>query len=69
MEDAALIPPDRLTKLYLEQMTEVEKECVTDLGELLLESIALFEDGDEDSQKTLDRIDRELKVSFEGAME
>ena len=69
MEDASIIPPDRLTKLYLEQMTEVEKECVTELGELLLEKIALFDNGDEDSQKTLDRIDWELKVGFVGDKE
>ena len=59
---------ERLTKLYLDHMTEVEKECLGELKELLLERIALFDGRQESSQQTIDRIDSELKVCGGGCI-
>ena len=62
-EEAELVSGDRLTKLFLEHMSEVLRDCVTDLKELILESIELFEEqlvGD--VQQTINKIDTELKV-------
>ena len=53
---------ERLTKLYLDHMTEVERECLGELKELLLERIALFDGHQETSQQAINRIDSELKV-------
>ncbi len=62
-EECRLVGGDRLTKIYLEHMSEVLRECVADLKELILERIDLFEEqlvGD--IQQTIDKVDTELKV-------
>lgn len=41
-EEAGLVSPDRLVRLYQEKMSAVESECVQDLTELFLENIELF---------------------------
>lgn len=43
-------------------MSEVQKECMNDLKELLLERITLFEGQQENNQQTINSIHAELKV-------
>ena len=58
-EEAGLVSPDRLVRLYQEKMSAVESECVQDLTELFLENIELFTT----EWDVLQSVEQQLKVS------
>ena len=55
-EEAGMLEPDVLQKVYQERMTVIEQKCADDIHELLLERLDLFHDYTPDPREITEKL-------------